>query len=198
MDDKTIIDLFFARDENAIAQTDKKYGSLLRYVALNILGSREDAEECVNDVLLALWNNIPPESPTDFSAYVGKAVRNRSLGLLRDRASQKRGGGVTVLGEEYLAMLADGSDPISDFEARRLGKVINEFLRHVGEDNKNVFVMRYYLGMNLEQITKKTGFSLGKVKMSLARTKKKLEAELRRRALRYEADKQRQNDSYGS
>ena len=180
MDDKAIIDLFFARDENAIAQTDKKYGSLLRYVALNILGSREDAEDCVNDVLLALWNNIPPESPADFSAYVGKAVRNRSLGLLRDRASQKRGGGITVLGEEYLATIDDGSDLLSELEARRLGKVISEFLRHVGEDNKDVFVMRYYLGMSFDQITQKTGFSLGKVKMSLARTKKKLEAELRK------------------
>lgn len=180
MDDKTIIDLFFARDENAIAATEKKYGSSLRYVALNILGSREDAEECVNDVMLALWNNIPPESPADFSAYVGKAVRNRSLGLLRDRASQKRGGGMTVLGEEYLATLDDGSDLLSELEARRLGKVISEFLRHVGEDNKDVFVMRYYLGMSFDQITQKTGFTLGKVKMSLTRTKKKLEAELRK------------------
>ena len=180
MDDKTIINLFFARDESAIAATEKKYGSSLRYVALNILGSREDAEECVNDVMLALWNNIPPESPADFSAYVGKAVRNRSLGLLRDRASQKRGGGMTVLGEEYLAAIDDGSDLLSELEARRLGKVISEFLRHVGEDNKNVFVMRYYLGMSFEQITQKTGFSIGKVKMSLTRTKRKLEAELRR------------------
>lgn len=179
MDDKTIIDLFFARDENAIVQTDKKYGTSLRYVARNILGSREDAEECVNDVLLALWNNIPPETPADFSAYVGKAVRNRSIALLRKKMSQKRGG-MTVLGEEYLATLDDGSDLLSDLEARRLGKVISEFLRHVGEDNKTIFVMRYYLGMSFDQITQKTGFSLGKVKMSLTRTKKKLETELRK------------------
>ena len=180
MDDKAIIDLFFARDENAIVQTDKKYGSLLRYVAFNILGSREDAEECVNDVMLALWNNIPPESPADLSAYVGKAVRNHSLRLLREKMAQKRGGGMTVLGEEYLAAIDDGSDLLSELEARRLGKIISEFLRHVGEDSKNVFVMRYYLGMSLDQITQKTGFSLGKVKMSLTRTKKKLEAELRK------------------
>ena len=180
MDDKQIIKDLFCRAERGIESLAHRFGKQLYRMARNICESDRDAEECVNDVLLALWNNIPPESPADLSAYVGKAVRNRSLGLLRDRASQKRGGGITVLGEEYLATLADGSDPISDFEARRLGKVINEFLRHVGEDNKDVFVMRYYLGMNLEQITKKTGFTLGKVKMSLTRTKKKLEAELRK------------------
>lgn len=180
LDDKVIIELFFARDESAIAETEKKYGGLLRYIAYNILGSYEDAEECVSDVLLALWNAIPPDIPADFPAYIGKAVRNRSLELLRAGAAKKRGGGITLLGEEYLAELDDGSDLVSEFEARRLGRVISKFLRGVGEDNKDIFVMRYYLGMSLEEVTRQTGFSLGKVKMSIARTKKKLEGELRK------------------
>ena len=66
MDDKKIIELFFARDEKAISETEKKYGKLARYVASNILSSREDAEECVNDALLALWNSIPPDTPEPF------------------------------------------------------------------------------------------------------------------------------------
>ncbi len=180
MDDKRIIELFFARDENAIAETEKKYGGLLRYIAFNILGSHEDAEECVNDVLLALWNAIPPDVPADFKAYIGRAVRNRSLEIVRASSTQKRGGGITLLGEEYLAAIADGIDLISEYEARRLGRVISEFLRNAGEDNKDIFVMRYYLGMSLEEITEQTGFTLGKVKMSLARTKKKLEEKLRK------------------
>ena len=73
---------------------------MCRYIAFNILGSNEDAEECVNDVLLALWNAIPPDIPADFGAYIGRAVRNRSLEILRASSTQKRGGGVTVLGEE--------------------------------------------------------------------------------------------------
>ncbi len=180
MDDKKIIELFFARDENAIAETEKKYGDLCRYIASNILGSREDAEECVSDVLLALWNAIPPDIPADLRAYIGRAVRNRSLEILRAGSTKKRGGGVTLLGEECLAVLDDGSDLASEYEARRLGRVISDFLRGVGEDNKDIFVMRYFASMSLEAIAQHTGFSLGKVKMSLTRTKKKLEEELRK------------------
>lgn len=180
MDDSKIVELFFARDEKAIAETEKKYGGLLRYIALNILGSNEDAEECVSDVLLALWKAIPPDTPEDFKAYIGRAVRNRSLEIVRASNTQKRGGGVAVLGEEYLAAIDDGSDLMAEYEARRLGRVISEFLRNAGEDNKDIFVMRYYLGMSLDEVTHQTGFSLGKVKMSLARTKKKLEQELRK------------------
>lgn len=180
MDDKRIIELFFARDENAIAETDKKYGDLCRYIASNILGSHEDAEECVSDVMLALWNAIPPDIPEDLRAYIGKAVRNRALAMLRDSNTQKRGGGITILGEECLAVLDDGTDLASEYEARRLGKVLSVFLRKIGEDNSDIFVMRYFAGMSLEDVARHTGFSLGKVKMSLARTKKKLEQELRK------------------
>lgn len=180
MDDKKIIELFFARDENAIRAVEKKYGGLCYYIASNILARHEDREECISDVMLALWNAIPPDTPEDLRAYVGKAVRNRSLAFLRDSKTRKRGGGVTVLGDECLALLDDGSDLASEYEARRLGKVISNFLRNIGEDNKDIFVMRYYLGMSLERVAEQTGFTLGKVKMSLARTKKKLEAELRK------------------
>ena len=180
MDDKKIIELFFARDENAIAATEKKYGGLCLYIALNILGSREDAEECVSDVMLALWNAIPPDLPEDFQAYIGKAVRNRALEILRAGSTKKRGGGITVLGDDCLSVLDDGSDLALEYESRRLGRVISDFLRRAGEDNKDIFVMRYFAGMSLEAIVRQTGFSLGKVKMSLARTKKKLKEELRK------------------
>lgn len=180
MDDKKIIDLFFARDESAITETEKKYGALCRYIASNILALREDAEECVSDVMLALWNSIPPDSPEDLRAYIGKATRNRAHAISRDANAWKRGGRATVVSEEFLEGIDDGTDLAADFEAKRAGKIISDFLRKIGEANKDIFVMRYYLGMTTAQIMKQTGFSEGKIKMSLKRSKEKLAEELRK------------------
>ncbi len=180
MNDKKIIELFFARDERALAETEQKYGALCRYIASNILALKEDAEECVSDVMLALWNAIPPDCPEDLRAYIGKAVHNRAHAISRDANAWKRGGRVTIVGEEFLAGLDDGTDLASDFEAKRMGKVISDLLRTVGEANKDIFVMRYYLGMSHAQIMKQTGFTEGKIKMSLRRTKEKLAEVLRK------------------
>jgi RNA polymerase sigma-70 factor (ECF subfamily) len=180
MDDKRIIELFFAREERAIAETEKKYGALCRYIAGNVLASSEDVEECVSDVLLALWNAIPPDKPEDLCAYVGKSVRNRAYMISRDANAWKRGGRVTVVGEEFLSTLDDGTDLAAGFEAKRMGRVISDLLRRVGETNKDIFIMRYWLGMSHAQIMKQTGFSEGKIKMSLKRTKEKLAEALRK------------------
>lgn len=178
MDDKEIIELFFARDEAAIAETQKKYGGLCYYIASNILEQHEDSEECVSDVLLALWNAIPPDRPDDLRAYIGKAVRNRAHAILRDSNTWKRGGRVAFVGEEFLSTVEDGTDLAADFDAARMGKVISDFLRTIGETNKDIFVMRYWFGMSHAQIADIEGCSVGKVKMSLSRTKKKLAKEL--------------------
>jgi len=180
VDDRKIIKLFFARDERAIAETEKKYGALCRYIAGNILAAREDVEECVSDVFLALWNAIPPDDPDDFCAYICKSVRNRAYVISRDANTWKRGGHVTVVGEEFMSTLDDGTDLASLYESKLLGKVISDFLRTVGETNKDIFIMRYWLGMSHTQISKQTGFTEGKIKMSLKRTKEKLAEVLRK------------------
>ncbi len=180
MDDRKIIDLFFARDENAIAEVEKKYGALCRYIAGNILENREDAEECVSDVMLALWNAIPPDMPEDLRAYVGRAVRNRALVISRDAKALKRGGHVTLVGEEYLSILDDGSDLAADYESSRAGRIISETLNKIGEENRDIFVMRYWFSMSCRTIAVQTGHSEGKIKMSLMRTRKKLAEELRK------------------
>ena len=180
MDDRRIIELFFARDERAISETEKKYGALCRYIAGNVLASREDVEECISDVMLALWNAIPPKDPEDFCAYLSKTVRNRAYEISRSANAWKRGGNVTVVGEEFMSTLDDGTDLASDFEAKRMGKVISDLLRRVGEANKDIFVMRYWLGMSHAQIVQQTGYSEGKIKMSLKPTREKLAEALRK------------------
>ena len=179
MDDKIIIGLFLARDENALRAVEKKYGGLCYYVAENILGRHEDCEECVNDVLLALWQSIPPEEPENLRAFTAKLTRNHALAKRRNQKSRGRGE-VTVVSDECLEFLDSGTDLLSEYEAKRMGRVISDFLGTVEEDSKEIFVLRYFLGMKLEGVAKETGFSLGKVKMSLARTKKKLLEKLRK------------------
>ena len=179
MDDKKIIGLFLARDENALRAVEQKYGGLCYYVAENILGRHEDCEECVNDVLLALWQSIPPEKPENLRAFTAKLTRNRAIAKRRDQNSRGRGK-ITVVSDECLDFLDDGGDLLTEFESRRMGKVISEFLAEVEEDARDVFVLRYFLGMKLEAVAKETGFTLGKVKMSLSRTKKRLKEKLRK------------------
>ena len=179
MDDKKIIGMFLARDENALRAMEQKYGALCYYVAENILGRHEDCEECVNDVLLALWQSIPPEEPENLRAFTAKLTRNRAIAKRRDQNSRGRGK-VTVVSDDCLDFLDDGGDLLTEFESRRMGKVISEFLAEVEEDARDVFVLRYFLGMKLEAIAKETGFTLGKVKMSLSRTKKRLREKLRK------------------
>ena len=180
MDDEKIIELLFARDERALRLIEEKYGALCRYIASNILETREDADECVSDVMLALWNAIPPDRPYDLRAYIGKAVRNRALVISRDTNAWKRGGRITVVGEEYLSILDDGTDLASDYEARRAGRIVSDFLRGIGEEQRDIFVMRYWFGMTYKAIAEQTNYSDGKVKMSLMRTRKKLAEELRK------------------
>ena len=183
MKDDKIIELFYARDENAIAETQKKYGALCLCIASEILALREDAEECVSDVMLALWNAIPPEKPEELRAYVCKAVRNRAREISRYENAWKRGGRITVVGEEFLSLVEDGTDLASDFEARRAGEIISRVLGRVGRINKDIFIFRYWMGLSLAQISAQTGFGESKIKVSLHRTRKKIAAELKREGI---------------
>ena len=107
MKDEKIISLFFKRDERALDETERKYGNLIRYIASNILPVPEDAEECVNDVYLALWNSIPPTEPQNLSAFASEITRRQAMKKLRHNRAEKRGG-FSVVGEEFLSMLDDG------------------------------------------------------------------------------------------
>ena len=181
--DEKIIELLFERDETALSEIESKYKRLLRYIAENFLSAREDVEECLNDVLLSVWNAIPPERPDDLRAYVSAAVRNCAIDKLRSNKADKRGGGFVAVSDEFLSMLDDGTDLASEFEARRAGALINAFLAEQSEENRDIFVMRHYLGMSYAEICDIFGCSEGKVKMSLLRSRKKLAAKLRKEGI---------------
>lgn len=175
MDDSEIIELYLARSENAISQTQFKYGALCRSIAYNILGNTEDSEECVNDTYLSLWNNIPPEIPENFKAYICRIVRNISISRVRRNNAKKRGRDSLISlselteVEEFAAYYEDG------FSDRELGQLIGDFLRKQSADIRNVFLRKYWFGDSVADISERFSFSQSKVKSMLFHTRKKLQ-----------------------
>ena len=178
MKDEKIIELFLSRDERALEETEKKYGDLIYYISSNFLALREDREECVNDVYLALWNSIPPERPNSFPAYLTEIVRRLSIGRSRANNAWKRGKNVQIVGEEFLSMIEDGTDISAAYEAKRAGELISRFLRTLPKSERKMFIMRYWLDMSNTDIARQLNFGESRVKVTLHRIRKKLAAEL--------------------
>ncbi|MBP3627117.1 MAG: sigma-70 family RNA polymerase sigma factor [Clostridia bacterium] len=173
MDDLRIIELYFERDEQAIKETDSKYGKLCHSIAYNILNNREDSEECVNDTYVGVWNAIPPTRPNNFMAFICKIARNLSLKRLEFTKREKRSADIIISFEELAAVLPDEryAPNISDED---IGKIISEFLRNQKEDAKNVFIRKYYFFDSISEIAKRYSFTESKVKNMLFYTRNKL------------------------
>ena len=172
MEDTKIIELYFQRNEQAIKETEQKYGRLCHSISYNILQNAEDTEECVNDTFSALWNAIPPSKPENFMAFVCKIVRNISLKRLEFLSREKRSAKMLVSFEELSLILPDEKClGISDGE---LGVLINKFLKTQKEDTRNVFIRRYFFFDSIEDIAKRYSFTNSKVKNMLLNTRKKL------------------------
>ena len=167
MDDLTIIELYFDRSEQAIDETDKKYGKLCRSLAGSILSSDEDAEECVSDAYLSVWNTIPPTRPNNFTAFLCRIVRNLSLKRLDYNTAQKRNGNITV--------------PLSELE--ELGKLLSRFLRQEKAGARNAFIRRYYFFGTIADIAERYSFSESKVKSMLYHTRNRLRAFLKKEGI---------------
>ena len=171
MDDRSIIALFFARDERAIAETEQKYGKLCLGLARRVLGNEQDAEECVNDAYAGLWNAIPPADPDDLCAFACRVVRNLSLKRLRALTRQKCSRDMTVSFSELEEIL---SDEAVDGREGEIGAAISAFLREQSEQVRGVFIRKYYFFDSVADIAKRYGFSQSKVKSMLYHTRNKL------------------------
>lgn len=173
MNDHEIIELYFSRDEEAIKQTDLKYGGLCRQISYNILNNQEDAEECVHDAYIGVWNAIPPTRPNHLLSFICKITRNQSLKRLESMTRQKRSQGILVSLDELAEILPDESvaDGASDEE---IGKLISDFLRSEKEDVRNVFIRKYFFFDSIGEIAKRYDFTESKVKNMLYRTRMKL------------------------
>ena len=175
--DEEITSLFFSRNEDAIMQTEKKYGKLFRSISLGITGDAEDAMECVNDAYLKMWSSIPPERPQSIKAYGGRIVRNLSINRAEREGAMKRGGGA------ILAELDESIPDPSDGDCRELASMIDSFLRGIDRESRVMFVLRYWYCMALEDVAKKTGKTVQTVKSRLFRTRNKLKGYLEKEGI---------------
>ena len=184
-DDTYIVDLFWARNEQAITETTRKYGGYCTSIALQILQNLQDAEECVNDTYLKAWDVIPPEKPTKLGAFLGKITRNLALDKYKAYRAAKRGGSeFTVSLEELGDCIPDVSaDLQSQADAFYLGKAINTFLKNQPAMARKIFVCRYFYNDSVSDIAKRFACSEGKVKSSLYRTRNRLKIHLEKEGI---------------
>lgn len=180
MEDREIIELFFARAENAISKLSDKYGSLCFRVANNILNNRQDAEECVNDAYLGVWNSIPPQRPDPFVSYVCRIVRNLSLAKYHANTAKKRNNHYDVALEELEDCFPSPDTVEEEFQAGATAEIIGRFLRSLGQEQRVMFVRRYYYADSLSEIAELFGVSPHRVSVTLARIREKLKKLLRK------------------
>lgn len=184
MEDHQIVALYWDRNELAIRETEAKYGRWCHTIARNILVSREDAEECVNDTWWAAWDRIPPNRPAILSSFLAKITRRISLNKWRSRTAAKRGGGEVPLAlEELSEVIAGGYDAEHILQQKELEAAIRNFVAALPETERDVFVCRYFLLAPLSQISQKFGFSMSKTKSMLFRTRQKLRTYLNKEGL---------------
>lgn len=184
LEDSQIIALYFRRSEQAIQETDNKYGRYCFQIASRILLSPEDGEECVSDTYLTAWNSIPPTRPASLASYLGKITRHIALDRWRRRFAQKRGGGETALALEELEECLPGKDtPEEALHRKEFRAGLNRFLGSLPEQERVIFVSRYWYLRSIREISEGTGLSEGSIKTRLFRTRSKLRTFLQKEEL---------------
>lgn len=174
MEDFQIVQLYWARKESAITESDRKYGRMLRSLSYSCLSSHQDAEECVNDTYLDAWNAMPPERPTYLGAFLSKITRRISIDRFRHDHRLKRGG-LGSITEELSDCIPDGEpSPAAAYENKRLMQAINRFLASLPDERRVIFVKRYFYAASVGQIARELNLTESNVKVTLHRTREAL------------------------
>ncbi len=183
MEDEKIIELYYHRSENAIAETARKYGKMIYAISYNILKNKENSEECVNDTYHTAWNKIPPANPPYFPAFLGRIARNISFDKYDYNNAAKRNADFELELSELENCLVGKDSTEEAFECKELAKHISTFLRKTGYIKRVVFVRRYWYCDSIAQISQDFRFSESKTKSMLLRTRNELKKYLERRGV---------------
>ena len=176
--DGEIIDLLFARSEQGLDQIQSMYGKLFIQVARNILGNEQDAEECVNDTLVKIWESIPPNCPHSLLAYALRIVRNLSLNKLQFRNAEKRGGSVVCIPFSELEEHLEGIAVPDEGESQEFERIINEFLDSLPKKDAVLFICRYWYLDSIKTLSEMSGYSENNVYQKLFVMRRKLRERL--------------------
>lgn len=175
MEDEQIVTLYWQRNERAIDETRIKYGHYCHSIAYNILANTQDAQECENDTYLAAWNAMPPHRPGILSTFLGKLTRRISLDRRKYRNAQKRGGDTVTLSlEELTGCIPCGQSFSEVLQERELAQLISQFLRKLSQQDRQIFIRRYWYCDSITQIASQFSSSESRIKMVLLRTRNKL------------------------
>lgn len=174
MDDKQIIDMFLSRDENAITAISQKYKNYCYKIVYNILGNRQDTEECLNDSYLKVWNSIPPTIPERLSVFLGKIARHTALNLFEKNSAKKRGGNVSTVSDEFFQCFSGVDEWNNMTHNIHIKELLNSFLENLSQEKRIVFLQRYWYICSIEKISLEHGYSKSKTKMMLSRIREEL------------------------
>ena len=183
MEDTEIVELYWARNERAIEESDTKYGPLCRSIALRVLESPEDGEECVSDTWLRAWNAMPPQRPTRLGAFLGKITRNLALNRWRRDHAEKRFGGETALALEELGDCVSGTSLEEEALRREVIRALNAFLRGLPKRDRDLFLRRYWNMETLEALARAEGMSRSALHRRLGKLREKLRDYLRKEGI---------------
>lgn len=174
IDDEKIIEMFFERSEQGIRELDIKYGKVFHELSCHIAGSRQDAEECVNDAYLGTWNAIPPAKPNPLLTYVCKIVRNISLKNYWKKEAAKRSSHYTIALEEIEICIADQKTVEDEIETKELARIIEDFLDTLTIENRIIFMRRYWFADSYKEIAEFVGLTEKNISVRLTRTREKM------------------------
>ncbi len=183
MEDRAIVELYWQRDESAVTATAEKYGPYCRAIAGNLLGNREDAEECVNDTWHQAWQRIPPQRPENLRAWLGKVARGIAINLWNRNHAEKRGGGMDLLLSELEDCIPGGAEPERALEDAELGAAISRWLRGLPREERTLFVRRYWYGEALQDLAKSRGVPAAKLAQKMLRLRRKLRSALEKEGI---------------
>lgn len=184
MEDTAIVDLYWQRSDQAISETDRKYGRYCHSIAFNFVRNNEDAEECVNDTWFRAWNLMPDKRPSVLSSFLGTITRNLAISMYRGKTSKKRGRGEILLAlEEMSECVPAGADIEREYESKEFEDAVGTFVEHLPEAEQKVFVARYWYLASVAEIAERMHFTPGKTKSMLFRIRNKLRVYLREEGL---------------
>ncbi len=177
--DEQIIELYMQRSENAIRETEAKYGKMLFRVAYNILHNSSDCEECKNDTYLGVWNAIPPARPAVFPAFITQIMRNIAANRYKEKNSLKRPPAELALSVDELADVLHGGDTTeAAYTARELGRLISDYLRTLSARQRYIFIGRFYMAETLEHLAGGLGVGVATVCRDIEKIKRGLKCYL--------------------
>ena len=182
MEDSEIVTLLIGRSEQAVTAVSQKYGRYCKKIALNILQNNEEADECVNEALMRLWNSDPPDSPDALQLFLARIIKNCAYDKLRLSMREKRGGGEAALALDEIAECVSGNSSVEDeLDQKELQTAINSFLKRLNPRHRKMFLLRYWYCFSVSEIAKRLGTTENSVSVTLSRVRRKIKEYLTKR-----------------